>query len=515
MSVDFSNVLISAGDSLKLWTPPKDIPFFHHPSPTFFIDFHPDKEHYVTANNEQSCINIFHKNIKLNSIVTPEPVRGLSFSSTGFAFASIHSTLVTIYQWATITPLSSFPLPSPPNDVSFCRNGNLLAVGCENGQVLINDIHTGKNKLKFADSLRRSVTKVQFNPVNSAFLCAGFSSGNIIVYNINKEAIHHTFYAVHRKSIKSLAFSPKNVNLLASVGHDSKIRFLDYRSAKKVVMEISVPANISCVVFHPSGQGIAVGDSHGNISVFDLRVVGKFKNEHGHETPLHHWSTAQGSINQLIWLPTSQWITVNESPVRVRRSPKKTLASPMIGSPMVGSPRRPPPSPPSPVKPPSIDQREKRKVVERNDDDAVLQVKTRVVEQLNNVADFEVRMNKPVDVSTKSASPIVTRPVAQPVQSVSRDSDPPRDSDPELTIKLMDMMDQLRSDVHQSVSGLHVELIKQVVSQNQLFKETIQEQQEKIEALSAEVSVLCDLFKQQFGSKLSTLDKYLTEDSII
>ncbi|KAL0207920.1 hypothetical protein P9112_010507 [Eukaryota sp. TZLM1-RC] len=543
MSVDFSQVLATCSDTVKLWSPPSESPFFINPQPSNHIAFHPEnRTTFLVSLTDQSLINVYDKSSKRTSIVTTHPSVLLSFSPSGNVFAALSSTRtqVSIFQYSTLSPLASFSTPAPVTSMSMSKN--YIAVGLKNGATLVHDIHTGNQKHKFQDSLRRAVTHVTFNSISSQYLASGFISGNIIIYNLQRNDVFHTFYAVHRSPISSLCFSPKNLNLLASVGRDCKLRFLDFRSAKKVVLEIHTSKPISSVTFHPKGQAVAIGNQGGEVNVFDLRVVGKFKNEQGHEVPLYTWVAGKGVINHLDWINTSAW--VSGSP-KVLRSPEKVVKSP------ISSPTRAPPPPPdsppktsvkSPVEkvysdPNLSDDMSGEEVVHSfrkspNRDHSV---------EIGKSAKFSVKDDVNPEFSYRKSTRLETN--ENEVENLGNQQAPDENLNQELESSLrgenfvpkfdskrahdddIDIVDHsnlsnlinnslldLKIDLSKSISSVHVELIKFISQQNEILTNKLIEQQEEIKGLRSEVSIMGEYFKQHFGTKLASFGAYLSEN---
>ncbi|KAL0222033.1 hypothetical protein RCL1_001887 [Eukaryota sp. TZLM3-RCL] len=519
--MDFSFLLLSVGDSLKLWSPSSETPLLHSfDSQYTSVSLSPDKEHYIASRNS-AVVDFFHKYNLEFSLVTPLPVESVLISPNSKLFATRHSNSISVYNYSSRTLLFSLPLVSKPTAFSFSKQSDKLAVGCHDGSSIVVDISSGQPCSRFSDTLKRSVTCLELNPLNSQFLAVGFVSGNIIVYNLQRDEIAHTFYAAHRTPVTCLVFSPRNLNLLASVGKDCKIRFFDYRTAKKMVLDVVSSSPFTSIAFHPQGQAVVVGDVMGYVSVFDLRTVGKNLNANGHEIPSIRVKAHDGQVSELAWGSFAPWekIGTQKTP-KVSPTPEPQI--PTIKTlPEVSRPQSTTiPTAPQPVTSDRIT--ELREKVQK----ASIQRQIEPVVTTPSVVSPSETLKKITSprVPTVISSPRVVQqqqqhvgPTRIPEVIVSEPTSfTPTSSSTVTTVDLSDVRDwmlDLQEAVHQDISGLHSEFVRQLIAQNNLLTQQLQLQREEVAGLRAEISWLTDAFRQQFGTKLSSVSMYLKESS--
>ena len=77
--------------------------------------------------------------------------------------------------------------------------------------------------------------------------------------------------------MSSIAFSPKNVNLLATGGHDGKINLVDIgsKSTGNLSASIDTGERLSSITFHEDAVHAAIGTTSGYILLYDWRNVRK------------------------------------------------------------------------------------------------------------------------------------------------------------------------------------------------------------------------------------------------
>ena len=108
-------------------------------------------------------------------------------------------------------------------------DGKLIYTGC-NEYVLVVNIKTGLVVHKVADGLAKDGCKSQVSCVNvdesNTHLAVGYNNGVVMIYDIKNGYSQSKRFALHKSAITSLQFN-KNVNILASGSKDTQIFLWD------------------------------------------------------------------------------------------------------------------------------------------------------------------------------------------------------------------------------------------------------------------------------------------------
>ncbi|KAF1330404.1 Nuclear protein cop1, partial [Globisporangium splendens] len=118
------------------------------------------------------------------------------------------------------------------------------------------------------------VTSTQSSPHPYArhALGATYGDGSVRVWDLNTAQLTSEFLRPHEATATSLAISPVSKVLLASGGLDGRVLFFDTIQSKELrAIEFDQP--ISALALCADGKTFAVGTTHGEILVYDLRGV--------------------------------------------------------------------------------------------------------------------------------------------------------------------------------------------------------------------------------------------------
>jgi protein NEDD1 len=110
-------------------------------------------------------------------------------------------------------------------------------------------------------------------------LCGSNEEGSVCIWDTNtvnssgnNKSIIANFSKQHNAPCTSISFSTVNHLLLSSAGLDKRIYFYDI-SDKRIVKSLSTDSPCTSISFNDDGVSIAVGTSHGNILLYDLRYI--------------------------------------------------------------------------------------------------------------------------------------------------------------------------------------------------------------------------------------------------
>ncbi len=160
---------------------------------------------------------------------------------------SIHSQKITGLHWYTdniITAcadgyiryiavsnskiINQIKLSSKPNCLDLNIAKNIIAIGCDNGDIYTIDLGTFKETKIFSLS-QSKITSISFNDEGSKLAC-GNSKGIITLFTLGSKTIQNReITAAHTSTVIALRFYP-NSDFIASAGHDGKIKIWNLKT---------------------------------------------------------------------------------------------------------------------------------------------------------------------------------------------------------------------------------------------------------------------------------------------
>ncbi|MCG8572470.1 MAG: CHAT domain-containing protein [Spirochaetes bacterium] len=186
---------------------------------------------------------------------------------------------------------------------SACRK--YLASAFRNGNVIVWDVVTGKKKYTFSETYGE-VKSVAFSSPSKDFLsqnnfcpqyiAAGYENGTIGLWNFEtRERID--LPQVHKKVVRSLAFSPDNT-ILASGGGDRNINLLDINRKSTIDDTMCHEDVVTSVAFDSSGKYLVSGGWDNQVRVWGLEAKQEIK----------HYKEYQGDIWYTAFSPDDNFI---------------------------------------------------------------------------------------------------------------------------------------------------------------------------------------------------------------
>uniref|UniRef100_A0A096MDF2 TROVE domain-containing protein n=1 Tax=Poecilia formosa TaxID=48698 RepID=A0A096MDF2_POEFO len=204
------------------------------------------------------------------------------------ATVSLDLTL-KVWSSAKANEVASLPSTSPFNCVTFDPEGHLLAAGCWNGNVIVWNWLQNKIETSLRGH-RRSVRSLCFSPSSSSMLCSGCVSGQVRLWSVSTSTCVGVFQA-HSGAAETLAFLEDGAMLL-SAGSDHALHLWSGGLGRSVIaLKSFCKKTALCVAV--SGDYAAVG-YHGD-------GIKLFRTDSGEKI----WaSTDLGvSVNCLLWVP--------------------------------------------------------------------------------------------------------------------------------------------------------------------------------------------------------------------
>jgi WD40 repeat protein len=164
--------------------------------------------------------------------------------------------------------LRRYTWPAACLTAAFSPNGKVLVSGTQDGTVHFWNLATGKDS-----QMRGYATKVTLTEwsANSRFLAT--AAGNeVIVWDFGgkgPEGTHPLELRGHTERISALAFQP-NGAWLVSAGRDWRISLWQPGKETVVVDAHLTSGEITAIRWSPDGQRLAVGESKGRVTLYDL-----------------------------------------------------------------------------------------------------------------------------------------------------------------------------------------------------------------------------------------------------
>lgn len=164
--------------------------------------------------------------------------------------------------------LRRYTWPAALLTAAFSPNGKVLVSGTQDGTVHFWNLATGKDS-----QMRGYATKVTLTEwsANSRFLATA-AGNDVIVWDFGgkgPEGTHPIELRGHTERISALAFQPNGV-WLVSAGRDWRISLWQPGKETVAVDAHLTSGEITAIRWSPDGQRLAVGESKGRVTLYDL-----------------------------------------------------------------------------------------------------------------------------------------------------------------------------------------------------------------------------------------------------
>ena len=159
--------------------------------------------------------------------------------------------------------------------VCFSMDDSCIASGGDAGIIMVHNLRTNKRVALLRPSFGKPATypgarSLQFSPTNASMLASCHDNGQVIVWDTIAEKEAVKFSSAHRAACTDVCFSPTRATLLASVGLDKRILFLDTSNGGRVLKTVLAKEPLTAVSFSPCGNFVGVGTVGGTVHVYTV-----------------------------------------------------------------------------------------------------------------------------------------------------------------------------------------------------------------------------------------------------
>jgi WD40 repeat protein len=202
-------------------------------------------------------------------IRTEGSVRDVEFLPDNSGFFAASDEKVFLYDFEDYNPVVK--ADSRIYSIANSSNGDLFAVGCKNGDLLIYDKAQDFQLISSFKKADNAIRALKFSN-NGRMLAVGYESGLVNVYNVGlkgnaKLAMN---FSGHTSFINDLAFSPDNKQL-ASGASDNTARIWNLENVNNlpiVIQDDNEVFRVSSLAFSPDGNSIMIGCDKSQIQIW-------------------------------------------------------------------------------------------------------------------------------------------------------------------------------------------------------------------------------------------------------
>jgi WD40 repeat protein len=174
-----------------------------------------------------------------------------------------------IYLWDLLQPqsLQQLQSKSPILAIAFSLDGWQLACGCLDGSIQVWDLRSlDKSSNREFDRADSWISAIKFAP-DGEKIYGGNKRGEIGVWNV-ATGKKIDGWQCHTSAILTLAFHPKDANLLVSGGYDRTIVFWNLQGRKQLHQLPEREGAIAAMSFDRTGKILLVGDELGKVIIW-------------------------------------------------------------------------------------------------------------------------------------------------------------------------------------------------------------------------------------------------------
>ncbi|VDO58433.1 unnamed protein product [Haemonchus placei] len=207
----------------------------------------------------------------------PASVSSIAFSpNKPYNVASTSSVRLSLYDTVVCEPINMFSrFKRAVCGVKFRRDGELLAVGGEEGKARIFDLTQSSAPLRSINASQATIHCVEFSPCGR-MLYTMASDGRVKHWDISDTgAAAVCDYAAHQDEIRTSAVSTLNHNLILTGGYDHKVKLWDSRCLRdgpSVEMDAGFPVENAIFLNSEHLVATAAGPL---VKVWDVTVGGR------------------------------------------------------------------------------------------------------------------------------------------------------------------------------------------------------------------------------------------------
>lgn len=171
--------------------------------------------------------------------------------------------------------------------VEYTYKDSHVIAACENGEAYLYSNVQNNLSGTFKIPRSQSISALRTNPIKRNFVVAGSNEGVVVVWDIHGNQ-NKFFIGSHKAPVTSVVFSPNNPDLVVSAGLDRQFCLYDV-SANKCIGNIFVENSMSAIDFSPDGKFLIMASQKGAICIYDVKNLQKpVQTFIGHNSPVEH-----------------------------------------------------------------------------------------------------------------------------------------------------------------------------------------------------------------------------------
>ncbi|EGR32016.1 hypothetical protein IMG5_098520 [Ichthyophthirius multifiliis] len=166
--------------------------------------------------------------------------------------------------------------------MDFCSNGNILAAGCKDKSILVQDLRESGGKIFFGHS--QEVCSIKFSP-DQQYLATGGNDNKINIWNYSVKNIPFQTHSEHKAAIRALAWNPHQHGILLSGGgsNDQCIKTWNVNN-NQIINNTPTGSQICKILFSENVNEFVCAHGYDNnkISVWKYNSMQKIAQLDGH-----------------------------------------------------------------------------------------------------------------------------------------------------------------------------------------------------------------------------------------